>query len=250
MTDLRGKVVVVTGAAMGIGRSMALALASRGANVALLDIDAGALQAGLAGFDACEADAFPWQTDVSDKSSVTAAISAVIGRFGHIDGIINNAAIARYEEIVLVEERVIDSTFNVGLKGIFWTTQAALPSLAERSGAIVNICSGAAIVGIPRSSVYSAMKGAVLSLTRQLAAELGASGIRVNAISPGSTRTSMTEGLLDDAAWEQRRRRTPLNVASSPEDLAGLAVFLMSDEARRITGQHILADGGMSGSLL
>ena len=153
----------------------------------------------------------------------------------------------RYEHIADVEEETVDGMLAVGLKSCFWTTQAALGAMrAQGGGSIVHFASPAALHGFPTAGVYSAIKGAIVSFTRQSAVELAPDGIRVNAVVPGAVPTPGAREVVDDAGYEYRRSRTPLGRLGTPEDIAGAVSFLASEDASFMTGQLLVVDGGIT----
>jgi len=243
MFSVSGRTVVITGGAQGLGRAIADGLLANGANVAILDIDGD--KAAEVAASAPSGRALGFGVDASDFAQVKNAIERTGEHFGSIEGIVNNAAVSIYEPIEQMDERTLSLHLDVGVKSVFWTIKAALPFILKNGACVLNVCSGAAVFGQRNAGAYTAMKGALVALSRELAVELGDRNIRVNAISPGPTPTRMT-AWLDDDAWALRRNKTPLKRIGSPDDFRNLALFLLSDGGTFITGQHILADGGMS----
>jgi 3-oxoacyl-[acyl-carrier protein] reductase len=165
--------------------------------------------------------------------------------FGRIDVLVNNAMWISFDPIADVSEDVVDRMFGIGLKALFWTTQAAQPMLARRGGSIVNMASIAAIRGMPSRMVYSAVKGGVTAMTLACAAELGPQGIRVNAIAPGAVLANpATAERIGPAGIQLRLDTTPLKRLGQPDDMADVALFLASDDSRFVTGTLIPVDGG------
>lgn len=245
MKRLESQVALVTGGANGLGRAIALAFGREGAAVGIADVDlpgAGAVANEIA---ASGGQALGLEADVSRASQAREAVRLVADRFGRLDVLVNNAMWSRRDPVADVTEETLDRMLAVGLKAAFWMIQAALPIMTSAGrGSIINMASVAGETGIAVTSVYSAVKGAIIAMTRSLAIELGPAGIRVNAISPGAIPTPGSEAALDAAGWEVRRRRTPLGRVGTPEDIAAAAVFLASAESSFITGDVLRVDGG------
>jgi NAD(P)-dependent dehydrogenase (short-subunit alcohol dehydrogenase family) len=245
--DVTGQVALVTGAARGLGRAIALALAAAGADVALGLRDA-QLDAGLvAEIEALGRRALPLQMDVSTVGEVTAAVADAVDHFGRIDILVNNAGIAPENPIEAVTEEDFDRTLAVNLKGTFFTSQAAGRVMIRQGyGRIVNIGSQAGFVALPGESVYCATKAAISHLTRCLAVEWGRHGITVNAVAPTFVHTPGTESYLADPVVraDVEARIAALHRIGEPVEVAGVVVFLASPAASLITGTTILIDGG------
>jgi NAD(P)-dependent dehydrogenase (short-subunit alcohol dehydrogenase family) len=241
--SLTGKACLVTGAARGIGRAIALALSDAGADVAL-----GLRDAVTGGELAEQIGALPLQMDVTDLDQVTAAVDAVTSRFGRIDVLVNNAGVGPPEtpaEDVRVED--FDETVALNLKGTFFASQAAgRAMIAQGSGRIVNLSSQAGFVALPGEAVYCMTKAAISHLTKCLAVEWGEHGITVNAVAPTFIATPGTEPALADPAFraDVEERIAALHRIGTPDDVTGAVVFLASPAASLITGQTLLVDGG------
>lgn len=244
---LAGQVVLVTGAGRGIGASTALELALRGAKVGLVDVDAALAAETEATIHAQGGEALALPTDVSDRQAIHEAGAALAKRFGPLTAVVNNAIWIRYEPVDAVTEDVLGRMLGIGLKGTFWGVQALL---AHRDPAvpasIVNLASPAADLGVANTSSYSAIKGAIVALTRQLAVELGPQGVRVNAVAPGAVPTPGARGIVSEEGYALRKRQTPLGRLGTPEDVARAIAFLISMEADFVTGEVLHADGGIS----
>lgn len=242
---LSGKATIVTGAGQGIGRAIALRYAEEGARVALVDLDGGTA-AKVA--DELGRGAIAVTANVGDEGSVAGAVETVLAAFGTIDVLVNNAAAeslrAPVTELPLADwEHVL----RTNLTGVFLMCRAALPTmLAAGSGAIVNVASQLGSVANRENAAYCASKGGVLQLTRAMALDCAPKGVRVNALSPGAVMTPRLGGLFgsDAAANEQLAPLHPLGRIGRPEEMAGAAVYLASDEAGFVTGADFVVDGG------
>ena len=239
--DLSGRAALVTGAASGIGRASALAFASAGASVALLDIDAGGLADTAAAVRAAGARAEVLVADVRDLRAVTGAVGRAVEAFGRLDAALNNAGVpGPYVPLDEYSEEDFMRILQVDLAGVWRCMRAEIRYMRARgTGAIVNTSSMLGAAAMPDNGAYVAAKHGVHGLTRAAAVELGGAGIRVNAIAPGVTRTGMTSAASDDLL-----RTVPLGRIAEPEEIAGAAVWLCSPEASYITGSVLVADGG------
>lgn len=244
MTNLTGKVAVVTGAAGGLGLAMAQALANAGAKVALLDVQADAVTKAAASIPGGRGSGFA--LDIRDRQAVVSTIDQIVAEYGRIDCLINNAAAFHYAPIEDMPEEVVGRLIDVGIKGTIWSIQAALPHLKVNGGSIINLSSIAVFFSIKNAAVYSAIKGANDAMTRQLAGELGPFGIRVNALAPGSVQTPGANSVIDADGWAKRTNLSPLKRLVTPEDVGNAAVFLASDAATSITGVTLKVDAGIT----
>jgi NAD(P)-dependent dehydrogenase (short-subunit alcohol dehydrogenase family) len=185
--------------------------------------------------------------DVRDRLAVKAAIDDFARRWGGLDILVNNAVAFSYAPLVDMQEDTVDRMLDIGIKGVFWSLQAATPHLIARgAGAVINLSSIAVSFSIKNAAVYTSIKGALDALTRQQAVELGAYGITVNALAPGSVETPGASSVIDAQGWENRKARTPLKRLATPEEIAHAALFLVSDVARSITGVTLKIDAGMT----
>ena len=238
--ELTGLVAVVTGGGSGIGLATARLLAERGARVAVLDLTPGEEFLGL-------------QADVTDDESVRSAIGTAAGRLGGIDILVNNAGIGAVGTVADNPDQQWRDVFEVNVLGIVRVSRAALPHLRQSaSAAIVNTCSIAATAGLPQRALYSATKGAVLSLTLAMAADHLAEGIRVNCVNPGTADTPWIGRLLDQASDPAAERaalaaRQPMGRMVSAAEVAAGIVYLASPAAASVTGTALAIDGGMAG---
>jgi NAD(P)-dependent dehydrogenase (short-subunit alcohol dehydrogenase family) len=239
--DLSGRAALITGAASGIGRASALAFASAGASVALLDIDAEGLADTAATASAVGVRAEALVADVRDLRAVTGAVGRVVEAFGRLDAALNNAGVpGPYLPLDEYSEEDFMRILQVDLAGVWRCMRAEIRQMrAQGHGAIVNTSSMLGSAAMPDNGAYIAAKHGVHGLTRAAALELGGTGIRVNAIAPGVTRTGMTSAVSDDLL-----RTVPLGRIAEPEEIAAAAVWLCSPEASYITGSVLVADGG------
>jgi 3-oxoacyl-[acyl-carrier protein] reductase len=252
--NLAQRVAVVTGGANGIGLATARRLAASGARVAIWDRVAEAGHAAVATLSAEGLAVVFVQTDVTDRTSVDAAVSATVSQFGGIDILINNAGITRDGQLVKVKDGVaaggmsesdFDAVIAVNLKGVFTCTQAVVPQLLARGGGrIVNASSVVALNGNFGQTNYVATKAGVIGMTQVWARELGKRGITVNAIAPGFIATEMT-AKMPAPVLEGMQAHTPLQRLGSPEDVANAYCFLASDQAAFINGAVLTVDGGL-----
>ena len=245
--EVPGRVAMVTGAARGLGRAIALALAAAGADIALGFRDV-ATGAGLAGeIERLGRRALPLQMDISRMDEIGPAVAKAVERFGRLDILVNNAGVAPGNPAREVREEDFDATVAVNLKGTFFTSQAAGRVMIEQGyGRIINLGSQAGAVALPGESVYCMTKAAIAHLTRGLAIEWGQYGITVNAVAPTFIRTPGTEPALSDPQFRADviERIAALHRIGEPVEVAGVVVFLASPAASLITGETILVDGG------
>jgi NAD(P)-dependent dehydrogenase (short-subunit alcohol dehydrogenase family) len=244
--NLAGKVALVTGAARGIGRACAVALAQAGADIALGLRDSTSGRDLVALVESLGRRAVALQMDVSKPSEIETAVEAATRSFGRIDILVNNAGIGPPNAAEWVTEVDFDRTVAVNLKGTFFSSQAVgRTMLAQRSGCIINLSSQAGFVALPTESVYCMTKAAIAHLTKCLAVEWAPHGVRVNAVAPTFIRTPGTvKWLHDDAFRTELLTRIPLGRVGEPVDVAGAVVFLASPAAALVTGATLLIDGG------
>ncbi len=247
--DLKNRVAVVTGAAQGLGLAIARALAAHGASLAMFDVQADAVSvAAREVSQATQRDAEGLACDTREKDQVDACVRETVERFGRIDILVNNAGIHRRGTPTDYKPQDLEDVFAVNLTGCYHVAGAVgKVMIDQKRGSIVNVSAlGGGIVGLGRGgSIYAMTKGGIVALTRDLAAEWGRYGIRVNAVAPGWIRTPMTQPLQNDAQRSAKvLERVPLRRWGEPEDVAGVVVFLASDSAAYVTGCTIPIDGG------
>jgi 3-oxoacyl-[acyl-carrier protein] reductase len=240
MGKLDGKVAVVTGAAQGIGREIALVLAMEGARVFVTDISDKIFDLAKE----AEGNVFAVKFDVTDLAAVTSAVEQMAKKFGKIDILVNNAGIYPQQPFLEMSKQEWDKVLNINLNGTFHLTKAVLPKMVtQHYGKIVNIASIAgAVVGFSNLAHYSASKGAIAGFTKSLALEMAPHGINVNAIAPGPIDVGIIPVGSEIAA--QTVKSIPVGRMGQPRDIADLVVFLASDQAGFITGQCVVCDGG------
>jgi NAD(P)-dependent dehydrogenase (short-subunit alcohol dehydrogenase family) len=243
---LAGKIALVTGAQQGIGKAIALAYGREGASVVINYLDNQAAAEEIASqIRALGPRAVPLAGDVAQAADVRRMVEAGES-LGGIDILVNNAGIFPRVEFLDMTETQWDEVLNVNLKGTFLCTQAVAQKLVERGrpGAVINLASSAAFRSSPRGVHYVASKAGIVGVTRATALELAPHRVRVNAIAPGTTDTAQPRYGMSEEELQAAGRQVPLGRMGTPEDVADLAVFLASDEARHITGQTIHVNGG------
>jgi len=248
MGRLDGKVAVITGAGGGMGREAALLFCEEGARVCVADVDADAAQK-----TATEAgDAFALKVDVSDSDSVQEMYEQTAERYGGIDVLYNNAGISPPDDdsILETEPEAWQRVQDVNTKGVYLCCKHGIPHLLERGGgSVINVASFVALVGAATSQIsYTASKGAVLALSRELAVQFARQGIRVNALCPGPVETPLLLRIFGDdpAAYERRRVHLPMGRLAKPREIVNAALFLASDESSYVNGATFLVDGGLT----
>ena len=245
---LAGKAALVTGAASGIGRAISLGFAREGARVVAADRDGAGAEATARG---AGGGAVAITADVTDPAQVRAMVTDAVGMCGRLDVLVNNAAIqlhGRDGRCHEVPEEVWEQTIAVNLRGPFLCAKYALPELIKTRGTLINLASPTAFHDLGAAyTAYATSKGGVVTLTRVLATDYARDGVRVNAIVPGPTETSLTAPIFaDPAVTGPLLARTPLGRLGRPEDLVGVAVFLASDESAYATGALFFVDGGIT----
>jgi NAD(P)-dependent dehydrogenase (short-subunit alcohol dehydrogenase family) len=245
---LDGKVCVITGAGGGMGREAALLFCEEGARVCVADVDGDAAEKTAS--DAGEA--FAIQVDVADSASVERMYSETASRYGGVDVLYNNAGISPADDgsILDTDADAWQRVQDVNTKGVYLCCKHGIPHLLERGGgSVINVASFVAIVGAATSQIsYTASKGAVLSLSRELAVQFARQGIRVNALCPGPVETPLLLRIFGDdpAAYERRRIHLPMGRLAKPREIVNAALFLASDESSYVNGANFLVDGGLT----
>ncbi|WP_342501983.1 3-oxoacyl-[acyl-carrier-protein] reductase [Bacillus sp. FSL W7-1085] len=243
---LTNKTAVVTGASRGIGRSIAIDLAKKGANV-VVNYSGNEAKANevVDEIKALGQQAFAVKADVSNAEEVQALMKQAVDTFGSIDILVNNAGITKDNLLMRMKENEWDDVININLKGVFNCTKAVTRQMMkQRSGRIINVASVVGVCGNPGQANYVAAKAGVIGLTKTTAKELASRYITVNAVAPGFISTDMTDK-LDENVQTEMLKQIPLARFGAPEDISNVVVFLASEGAGYITGQTIQVDGGM-----
>lgn len=249
MARFEGKVAFITGAASGIGLATMKRLSQEGAAIYACDINAGPLEQEAAGLREAGATVETRELDVSDDAGCAAAITACVERYGHLDILCNIAGMVCTGHFTELDPQRWRRVMEVNTTSVFVLSQAAMPHLLESGGNIVNIASTAALAGLPYNAAYCASKGAVLQLSRALAAEYAGRGVRVNAVCPGGVNTPLIKNAqapegADMALFQRMFPLTPYN--AEPEEIASAVAYLAADEARFVTGSALVIDGGQT----
>jgi 3-oxoacyl-[acyl-carrier protein] reductase len=243
--SLTDKVALVTGAAQGIGKAVALLLARNGADLIVSDINLEKAEETAKEIQAIGRRAVAIKVDVASLGDVEQMVEAVLEHFGHIDILINNAGITRDRLILRMTEEDWDAVLNINLKGTFHCTKVVIRHMSkQRNGRIVNIASVVGEMGNAGQANYSASKAGVIGFTKTIAREFAQRGINVNAIAPGYIETPMTEA-LPEKAKEELKRVIPMERLGRPEDVAEAVLFLVSEASSYITGQVLNVNGGI-----
>jgi 3-oxoacyl-[acyl-carrier protein] reductase len=236
----------VTGAARGLGRSIAEALAAAGAKVACIDVNAEWLNDTVAAIRAAGGVAESFACDVTQSERVGEVLDAVVKLWGKLDILVNNAGITRDNLLVRMKDEQWDAVININLRGTFlFTRAAARPMMKAHGGRIINVASVSGLMGNPSQANYSASKAGVIGLTRTVARELAGRNITVNAVAPGFIATDMT-AKLGEEILQKVRAEIPLGRLGEPQDVADAVLFLASDAASFITGHVLTIDGGLT----
>ena len=250
MNDLvrfSGKTIIVTGSSGGIGEGIARRFAGEGANVVINSRHREDCEKVAATLD--EGRTLIVEGDVGKSEFSSRIVERTLDAFGRLDCLVNNAGVATSGMLEDASDDEIDRVIDINVKGTLYLCRAAIPSLSETGGSIVNISSVSGTGGDWTLPIYNASKGAVTNLTRALALQLGHKGVRVNAINPSVTRSDMTDGITgNEALLDAFMRRLPLGRIGEPEDVAGAVAFLASEDAGFVTGVNLAVDGGLSAS--
>ena len=249
MGRLDDKVAVITGAGGGMGREAAILFTGEGARVCVADVNA---QAAEETVSLCAGEAFSVEVDVADEQGVVAMYAKASQRFGAVDVLYNNAGISPGDDASVLETSVEawQRVQDINAKGVFLCCKHGIPHLLKRGGgSVINVASFVAIVGAATSQIsYTASKGAVLAMSRELAVQFAREGVRVNALCPGPVETPLLLSIFGDdpAAFERRRRHWPMGRLAKPREIVNAALFLASDESSYVTGTTFLVDGGLT----
>jgi len=242
---LEGKNALITGAAQGIGKAVALGMAKEGANVAIADVNIESARTTSQEVSALGVKSIALKLDVSNQENVIDAFKTVTGELGSLDILINNAGITRDGILLRMKEEDWDAVLNINLKGSFLCSKEAIKVMSkQRFGKIISISSVVAFMGNPGQANYSSSKAGLIGLTKTIAKEYASRGIRANAVAPGFIQTAMTDALSDEVKNEMKKA-IPLSQFGTPEDVTNAVIFLASKEADYITGQVIHVNGGM-----
>ena len=247
MKLLEGKTALVTGASRGIGKAIALRFAAEGADVAFTDLaEDDNMRATQAEIEALGVKAKGYASDASNYEQAHDTVKRIVEDFGRIDILVNNAGITRDGLMMRMDERQWDTVLNVNLKSAFNFIHAVVPVMArQRGGSIINMSSVVGVSGNAGQANYSASKAGMIGLAKSIAKEMGPRGIRANCIAPGFIITDMT-GALSDKVREEWEKQIPLRRGGTPDDVAGVAVFLASDLSGYVSGQVIHCCGAMN----
>ena len=244
--DLKGQVALVTGASRGIGKAIALRLASCGASIAAVARSLEGLEGTLQAIRGAGGTAEAYAANVADPADVARVVEAVEARFEKVHVLVNNAGVTRDGLMLRMEDAAWDEVIDTNLKGTFLFCRAiGMMMMRGRYGRIINISSVSGLVGNPGQANYSASKAGVIGFTRTIARELASRGITVNAVSPGFITTDMTN-VLPDKIKAEVKERVPVRRLGTPEDIADLVCYLAGPGASYLTGQVIAVDGGMT----
>lgn len=247
MSQFSGKVALVTGAASGIGRAVATALAERGASVVVADVSMAGQQTVEAISDAGGQAAFV-QTDIQDSAAVAAMVAAAVTQFGRLDIAVNNAGIdPEVAPEASWDEAVMDNVLGINVKGVFLCLKHEIAQMLKQGGgSIVNLASAAGLVGVANKPAYSASKHAVVGLTRAAALQYARHGLVINAVCPGAVDTPMLDNNLADPGFKDAVAAThPIGRLATPQDIAAAILWLCSAEAAYVSGHALAVDGGL-----
>ena len=247
MELLKGKVALITGAARGIGKAVALKFAHEGADIAFTDLELNAqAEQTRQEIEACGVTCRAYASNAADFEATHAVVEQIHRDFGHIDILVNNAGITKDGLMLRMTEQQWDAVINVNLKSAFNFTHAIVPvMMRQRGGSIINMSSVVGVNGNGGQCNYAASKAGMIALAKSIAKEVGSRGVRANCIAPGFILTDMTQQLPDDVR-EQWIKTIPLRRGGTPDDVANVAIFLASDLSSYVSGQVIHCCGGMS----
>lgn len=246
VVDLADQVAIVTGAARGLGQTIANDLAASGAKVACIDVNEGLLAGTVEMINAGGGTAAAFPCDVTDGDRVTEVVRQIADKWGRLDILVNNAGVTRDNVVLRMKDEEWDLVLGINLRGTFlFTRAAAKPMIKGKRGRIINIASVSGMMGNPGQANYSASKAGVIGLTRTVARELSKRNITVNAVAPGFIATDMAAKLGEEMI-KQIEAETPLGRLGSPQDVADAVLFLASEAASFITGHILVVDGGLT----
>jgi meso-butanediol dehydrogenase/(S,S)-butanediol dehydrogenase/diacetyl reductase len=247
MHRFTGRTIIVTGAASGIGLGVARRFSSEGANVVMCDVHERELKDAASSLPGDRTLAL--RCDVSDARAVDQLVAAAVERFGALHVMVNNAGVAPEGSVTEVSLDDWKKAIDTDLSGVFHGCRSALPELLKTQGCIVNTASVSGLAADWGLSAYNAAKGGVVNLTRSIALDFGAKGVRANAVCPSLTRTGMTEDMMgDEALIAKFMERMPIGRVAEPADIAAVVAFLASDDARFVNGVNLPVDGGVMAS--
>ena len=252
MAQLKDKVALVTGAASGIGRGIALKFAQEGAKVGVLDLRLEPCQSVVAEIEKAGGEALALAADIRYEDQVNAAVKKLQEQFGTLSVLVNNAAIMPTGALHETSLEAFESCVAVNLRGTYLVSKAVIPQMLEaKQGSIIHMASGTGILGLPGLAIYSATKGALIALTRAMSTDYARQGIRVNSVSPGTIDTPMLAGFLAEQSQPEYFRKLfdemhPIGRVGSIDEVANVFVFLASDQASFVTGANYTVDGGLT----
>jgi NAD(P)-dependent dehydrogenase (short-subunit alcohol dehydrogenase family) len=245
--DLSDQYVFITGAARGLGKAVALKLAGCGATVGVADLVLTECEVVVEEIRSTGGLAHAYAVDVAVRKLFMAGTATFAAKCGRIDALVNNAMLLKYEPVEQISDETLTRMTAIGINGSVWGAQALLAHYDQaRGGALINMASPLAEKGVPRTVAYSAVKGAIVSLTKALAAELGPRNVRVNALAPDCVPTPGALGLNAPGEFEQRKNSVPLRRLGRDEDNANACAFLLSAQASFINGEILHVDGGIA----
>ena len=252
---LVGKVCLITGAGSGIGQATARLFAAEAAHVIVADIDLDAARVTVSEIERAGGQAVGERVDVTDASQTVEVADRVVERFGRIDVVFNNAGIAGVGDVVETTPELFDTVMRVNVRGVYLMSRAVVPHMmARKSGSIINMSSGIAEIGLARRVSYAASKGAVWAMTKSMQVDLAPYSVRVNALLPGTILTPFVERYLKESYSDPEegmatiRKRQLSHELGRPEDVAGAALFLASDDSKFMMASGLVIDGGMTGA--